>query len=375
MTWDRVTAGVLAVAMIACILWDAFEVIILPRRVTSTLRVTQILHRAMWTPWRAFACRIKSAAQRDAFLSIYGPISLIVLLALWAAGIIVSFAVVLWSLGAPMSDPHGPMTSASLVYASGVTFFTLGYGDVVPNTALARAIVVGEAGLGFGFLAIVIGYLPVIYQSFSRREVAVSTLDARAGSPPHAAELVRRLTRAESPEGVRDFLRQWEAWSAELLESHLSYPVLCYYRSQHDNQSWLAALTAILDTCALGIVGVPGLPAWQCRLTFAMTRHAVVDLADTLNVEPTVGAPDRLPDAERARLWDAVQPAAEGVPATRDDASAALAALRAMYEPYVHALASHLVLALPPWTGDVSPDENWHDERAPRPNPASPFVG
>src|SRR5207249_4041653 len=135
---------------------------------------------------------------------------------------------------------------------------TLGYGDVVPTGAWGRSLAVAEAGIGFGFLAVVISYLPVLYQAFSRREITISLLDARAGSPPSAGELLRRLAQARSLAGVGPLLVEWERWAAELLESHLSFPVLSYYRSQHDNQSWVGALATVLDTSALLIAGVEG---------------------------------------------------------------------------------------------------------------------
>ena len=104
--------------------------------------------------------------------------------------------------------------------------------------------------MGFGFLALIIGYVPIIYQAFSRRESNISLLDARAGSPSSATEMLRRHYRTQRLEELLQFLRKWEQWCATLLESHLSYPVLTYYRSQHERQSWLAALTTVLDTCA-----------------------------------------------------------------------------------------------------------------------------
>src|SRR5439155_22732943 len=159
--------------------------------------------------------------------------------------------------------------------------------DVVPVSWPARAVTALEAAVGFGFLAIVIGYLPVIYQSFSRREVVISMLDARAGSPPTAAELLRRHAADHTLDALDALLRDWEHWSAELLESHLSYPVLAYFRSQHDNQSWLGALTTVLDTCALVMVGIDGVSVWQARLTFAIARHAVVDIAQIFRTAPT----------------------------------------------------------------------------------------
>src|SRR6202011_4626107 len=114
-----------------------------------------------------------------------------------------------------------------------------------------------------------------------------------------AGELLRRHWHGgQSLEPLEQLLRDWERWSAELLESHVSYPVLCYFRSQHDNQSWLGALTAILDTCTLVIHGVGGSAGWQAQLTFAMARHAIVDLAQILSTPPLPPRPDRLPPAD-----------------------------------------------------------------------------
>src|SRR5262249_5701683 len=156
-----------------------------------------------------------------------------------------------------------------------------------------------EAGLGYGFLAVSISYLPVLYQAFSRREATISLLDARAGSPPTAGELLRRLGAARNVTGLGPcpLLVEWERWACELLETHLSYPVLGYYRSQHDNQSWVAALTCILDTSALLIAGVDGADSYQARLTFAMARHAAVDLALVTQTAPVSPQPDRLGEA------------------------------------------------------------------------------
>jgi hypothetical protein len=144
------------------------------------------------------------------------------------------------------------------LYFSGSTFFTLGYGDMVATSTVGRLMSVAEAGMGFMFLAVIISYLPVLYQAFSRRELAIALLDARAGSPPSAGELLRRLAEGRNSAGPGPFLVEWERWAADLLESYPSFPVLSYYRSQHENQSWVGALTAILDTSSLLIAGVEG---------------------------------------------------------------------------------------------------------------------
>ena len=189
---------------------------------------------------------------------------------------------------------------------SGTTFVTLGLGDVTPMSGLARFLVFAEAGLGFGLLALIIGYIPVIYQAFSRREINISLLDARAGSPSSATELLRRSYRDRKIDELIQFMREWERWCAELLESHLSYPVLTYYRSQHERQSWLAALTTILDTCALLIVGFEDISAPTTRLTFAIARHAAVDLAQVYGTPPMNPKLGRLSKTEFARMRDAL---------------------------------------------------------------------
>jgi hypothetical protein len=275
---------------------------------------------------------------------------------MWATGLVAGFAMLHWGLRVPLNVAPGSVPFSTYLYLSGTTFFTLGLGDVTPLGALGRALVAVEAGTGFGFLTGVISYLPILYQAFSRREVSISLLDARAGSPPSAGELLRR--HGEDMPELDRLLSDWERWSAELLESHLSYPVLAYFHSQHPHQSWLAALTAILDTCALVMAGVNGGPTRQAQLTFAMARHAVVDLAHLLIRAPQALAPDRLPPASvtalRAMLADAGVTLQEGVAAEQQ-----LCELRQMYEPYVQALSAYLLMALPPWFRVTVMPDRW----------------
>ncbi len=344
--------------LLLVVLWDAFETIVLPRRVTRRLRLARLFYRSTWIPWSAVARRMRPGNRREAFLSFYGPLSLILLISVWALGLVVGFAILQWALRSAMNAPEGPPTLLTYLYMSGTSLFTLGLGDVIPQSGLARAITVAEAGTGFGFLAMVIGYLPVLYQSFSKREVTITLLDARAGSPPTAAELLRRDGEGQTLEELAHFLRDWERWTAELLESHLSFPVLAYYRSQHNNQSWLAALTTILDASALMIVGIAGAPARQAQLTFAMARHAVADLALTFRRRPRRPAQDRLSSDDLSRVRQTL--VAAGVRLREGNAAEQrLAELRDMYEPYLNALAEYLCIDLPPWivAGDAA--DNW----------------
>jgi hypothetical protein len=348
-------AGVLIVLIV---LWDAFETTVLPRRVSRRFRLTRIFYRTTWAPFRAVARGIRSGNPRENFLSVFGPLSLLLLLATWAFGLIVGFALLHWGLGSRLTLPAGISGFRADLYLSGTTFFTLGLGDVAPTSGASRVLTVVEGGMGFGFLALVIGYLPVLSQAFSRREATIALLDARAGSPPTAAELLRRHSSAEGAEALTELFREWERWSAELLESHVSFPVLAYYRSQHDNQSWVAALTTILDVCSLIVSGIEGAPTRDARLAFAMARHAVVDLARVFNRSPGAPRPDRLPEAELARLKQAL--AASGMP-LKSDAGVEQHLLhhRQMYEPYVHALSEFLLMPLPAWLPPPGAKDNW----------------
>ena len=293
----RSIIAILGCMLLVTVLWDAFEAIILLRRATPYLGLARLFLRCTWRLRSAVAHGMRNDTRRETYLSIFGPLLLLLLLSVWATGMIAGFAMMHWGFGTPLNLFKRIAPFRTYLYLSGTTFFTLGLGDVTPLAPLGRALVVAEAGIGFGFLAIVIAYLPVLYQAFSRREVSISLLDARAGSPPCAGELLRR--HGQDMKELGQLLYDWERWSAELLESHLSYPVLGFFRSQHTNQSWLAALTAVLDTCAVVIAGVDGGPSRQAQLTFAMARHAVVDLAQIFMTAPQALAPT----ACRPQVW------------------------------------------------------------------------
>ncbi|WP_081838351.1 potassium channel family protein [Thermogemmatispora carboxidivorans] len=338
--------GSLSVVLILVILLDAFETVVLPRRISRRFRLARLIFRVSWWLWRGPAHLIHNGGRREYYLSLYGPLSLLFLLVIWAVGLVSGFALLQWSLGMTVHAPEQQASLSTLFYFSGTTFFTLGLGDIAPAAGLPRLVTVIEAGTGFGFLALVLSYLPVIYQAFSRREASIAQLDAHAGSPPSALELLRRHAQGEQfPELVR-LLREWERWAAELLESHLSYPVLIYYRSQHERQSWLAALTTLLDACALIIAYLDDLPAQTAWFTFAIARHAAVDLAQVFDVRPRPASVDRLTGEERARLLAALETLGLEVSPEREQR---LAELRQLYERYVQSLARRLEMPLPAW--------------------------
>ncbi len=350
--------GIFGVLLITGILWDVFETIVLPRRVTRRIRPTRLFYRYTWQPWRLLAAAIKKKKRRETFLGIYGPLSLLALLTFWALSVILGFAMLHWAIKSHLGAPDHASSLFTDMYYSGTTFFTLGLGDVAPFGRLARALTVCEASIGFGMLALVIGYLPVLYQAFSRREVNISMLDARAGTPPIAVELLRRHQEAGAMNKLDEWLRDWELWAADLMESHLSYPVLCFFRSQHDNQSWLAALSTVLDTCSLVMVGIDGVPKWQAQLTFKMARHALVDISQIFNTSPLEHDGERMTPEHLVELR-AQLAAREVMVSVEPEDEKTLNDLRALYEPYTRVLAGYLLMPLPDWLPKDRVSDNW----------------
>ena len=353
----RIFAVIFGIVLILLVALDAFETIILPRRVARRFRLVRLITFVIQLGWKSLGYVTRAGARRESILSYLGPLSLLALFGFWAVLFVFGFALLLWGLALPLNAPDKVTSFTTYLYLSGTTFFTLGLGDITPLPGVARLLVVSEVALGFIFLALVISYVPVIYQAFSRRELRISLLDSRAGSPATAAELLRRNHAGKNVEELRLLLRDWEVWCADILESHLSYPILAYYRSQHDQQSWVEALTVILDTSALILTGIDGLADEPARFTFAMARHAVVDLALVIGIPPTTGV-NRLSSAEFAHLRDVL--AASGIHLREGTATEQkLAALRETYEPFVSALADRMLVSLPPWIPPENTLDDW----------------
>jgi len=339
--------GILGFALFVAILWDAFESVILPRHVRRSFRIARFFFRTAWTIWSVIAAYIRTPKRREGYLSYFGPLSLLLLIGFWALALVLAFAMLQWAAGSALASPGNPSTFRTDLYFSGTTFFTLGLGDITPQSSGARILSVIEAGTGFGFLALIIAYLPTLYGAFSQREVSISLLDARAGSPPTASELLRRHGPERIQNGLAHYLRDWETWSAQLMETHLTYPFLCFFRSQHDNQSWVAAFTAILDTCALLIAYGEGETKWQAQLTLAISSNAVADLAQIFYVDSRLPDVNRLPPQDLPKVRSLLVQC--GVPGCTEAGDAKLKELRRLYEPYLNGLSRLLLMPLPSW--------------------------
>jgi hypothetical protein len=373
-------ATILGLALIAGGLWDAFETVILPRRVVRQLRISSIFYRLTWRPYAFFASRVHDDGRREAYLSFYGPLSLLLLVGVWATVLVLGFGVLHWAAGSSVTMLSGQPPDLGIdLYLSGTTFFTLGLGDVVPTSGVARALTVIEAGTGFAFLALVIGYLPIVYQMFARREMNVSQLDQRAGSPPSAVELLRRNVEGGDLTELIRLLHDWELWVADLLESHLSYPTLAYFRSQHENESWVAGLAVILDVSAFVLACGVSQASRQAGFTLAVSRHAVADLTNVFGEHPRPPTSQRLTPETAERLWEAAT--ARGLlNNSADIAQERLTGLRGVYEPYLEALADYLLMPLPPWAPPPGAQDNWEttawDYASPAAllGPGAPFI-
>lgn len=348
-----IVTAFLGVALILFVLLEAFEALVLPRRVLRSFRFTRLYYRFTWPLWSACTSLIRSERHRHNLLSIYGPLSMLVLFAIWAATLIVGYGLLHFAFDSRLNS----LTDA--FYLSGTTFTTLGYGDVTPSSRASRAVSVAEAANGLSFFAIVIAYLPVLYQAFGRREGFIALLDARAGSPPAAARMLLRTPPiADGASCLTGFLNEAERWAAEILEAHLSFPVLGYYRSQHDNQSWLAALACVLDSSAFLLTVIEGGSRTQARLTFAMARHAAVDLGLVLRRPPTSPVSDRLPPERLSELLKLLRQAGVKI---RDDAGARakLDELRKLYEPFLNGLSIYFKLPVTEMWPVEEGTDNW----------------
>jgi len=363
----RILADIIGILVIVLVAQDALETVVLPRRIMRRVRITRFFFFTTWDGWKLLARLIRPDAGRETALSSFGPLSLLVLIVLWAVLFVFGFGLLMWGFALSLNAPDHPVSLLTYLYVSGTTFFTLGLGDITPASGIARVFLVVEVASGFGFLALVISYVPVLYQVFSRREQRISLLDARAGSPATATEFLRRNCSSQRFDELRTLLHEWEIWCADILESHLSYPVLAYYRSQHNQQSWIEALTVILDTCALILTGIEDIPVEPARFAFAISRHAVIDLAQVFGSTLTPSA-DRLPTSEFVRLQEVLGASGiffkEGM-----DTERTLADLRGTYEPFVSALARYMQVSLPPWIASQGALDDWQtsgwDERTP----------
>ena len=330
----RVVVGILGALLVALMLSEFFVVFMLPRRVRRDPRIARGLTRLFWKPWKAVAQRL-APSSADTLLGIFGPFALLLQLVVWGLGLMIGYGLLEWAVAG------GPYSTRFL----GSSGLFLSAGGLGGSTAL-RVVQLVEAATGVAVVFVVIGYMPAVYAAFSRRETAVSQLSTRAGTPPAAAVLLHRAAGREQWRGLVRDLQNWEEWAAELMETHLSYPLLAFYRSQHVRQNWLAALTAMVDVAALNKETLPDKDVDAADITFRIGRHALADLALQFRLDPV--PTDRLADSDFDELFAIVD---ESTAENTDSETARrhLDRYRGEYEPNAQALADFLALELPPW--------------------------
>lgn len=299
--------------------------------------------------------------RRQVLFSVFGPSSVIVLLAIWAFSLILGFGLLHWGLHSQVHLPQGDVLDfGSLLYMSGTTFFTLGLGDVTAINPLGRTLIVLESATGFIFLALIIGYMPMLEQAFNEREGQVLMLQSKTGTPQSALRLLKSLHGADSGKILQETLHDAEAWMAALLESHMSHPLLAYYRSQILGFSWLISMTTLMDTCAILLASEGGTASFQTKSTFRLGSLVAIELAGALSMQAIYDS-----SHERAKVeWRdlCLKFASDGIElSSSPEAAERFARLRSLYEPYLMAMGKKLHIELPEWAPMAPEEKPWPD--------------
>ena len=343
------------VALVAWVLNDVFNTVILPRPTPARFRPAGLLTRWSWRSWRRFADASKTPERREQRLGIFAPAVVMVLLGLWIVLLIVGFSLMLLALGDGV-EPRLTDLGAAMYFAA-ISLLTIGYGDYVPVEIGSRLVAVAAGGVGLGIVALTITYLFSLYANFQRRELQVVTLDARAGAPPSGTTLLATCAAFDDDaEELDHIFEEWERWSASVLESHLAYPILMFFRSTHDHESWVSAIGAILDATTLLLTTVEGGPRGQATATRGIGAHLVEDIGRFFGFivrdRPLEGAMIERAEFDEAR--DRLRAAGYVLVPDVDAAWSEFARLRAEYAGPLNALAKYLDVPPAQWIGDRS---------------------
>jgi hypothetical protein len=338
--------GVLVVVVTG---YDLFQAIVLPRPAVARLLFTPGLVRIAWHGWRRLARLLHRPRRAEAMRGAFGPLMVLCLLAVWALFMLLGFGLELNALRDQIRTP--PRGLGDSLYLSALSMFTLGYSTSVPVGGAARLVTGFEAAVGLGMVALVISLLFSLFNAFQRREALVLTLDAAAGAPPSGVQLLENMAQFSLVGDLDGLFVDWTNWAAEVLESHLAFPLLLYFRSSHDNEAWLNSFGAVMDAAALVMTTLEDLPQGRALVFLRVGKHLVDDLALYLGV-PRDGAPGLEAD-EHAQACDRL--AASGYRLRpRDAAWHQFARLRRQYGPVLARLASEFEVVPAQWIGDRS---------------------
>jgi len=343
------------IVIVAWILWDVFQTVIVPRPTPTRVRLTRYLTRTAWRIWRLRAARARTSAAREKLLGSFAPALVVVLIGSWLVFLVIGYGFILYGLRGEIA--HEP-DLATAIYQAGITVLTIGYGDVVAQGSLSRLTELLAAGTGLGIVAMGITYLFSLYGSFQRREELVTTLDARAGAPPSGVAMLETYARLGIWDDLRRSLAEWEVWCAQVLDSHVAYPILGFFRSSHDNESWVSAIGAVLDAGVLLATTIEhgpdgqAVPRGQAILTVKGGTHLVEDIGRFLSFRGGGGVMVERTEfsAARERLANA------GITLLPDEdaAWASFSELRSSYASAINQMAAYLMTPPTQWIGDRS---------------------
>jgi hypothetical protein len=349
------------VLLVAVVLYDVFETVVVPRRTDTKWRLAPPVIVLLWPLWRRLGLRLYPAWRREDFLGTFAPFTIMLVLVIWVVALVAGYGLVFHALADDFQPPAADYVTAS--YAAGTALLTIGFGDVVPVGALARVTALLAGASGLAVVALVISLSFNLYASFARREVLVLLLDSRAGVPPSGVMLLETYGEKRIVEQLAPLFGRFEAWTAEVLDSHLAYPMLPFFRSSHDGQSWTTALGAVLDAATLLITAVEepeGEKSDELRagrvaaaMMYEIGCHALVDLTQVRLVAKHATFDDQ-PGVERAEFEDACQRLAKAGYQARGGEAAwrAFAQHRAAYATRLNALARYLATPPTQWIGD-----------------------
>ncbi|HEV7666435.1 MAG TPA: potassium channel family protein [Chloroflexota bacterium] len=367
-----VVEGIGGFLVVFVVLFDVFLTVVVPRRAPSLgrqLRISGYVVPGLWSWWRWCGLRVSSAERREGFLGSYGALVVLVLLVAWVAGLVVGFGLLLDAFRAEIRPQ--PENLGSSMYFAGTALLTLGFGDFVALGGPARLVTLVAAATGLGIFAVVITLLFTLYGSFQRREVMIVVLEAGAGAPPSGVTLLETYALAGILDDLPLVFRDWQAWAAEVLDSHLAYPALAYFRSSHDNDSWISSLGAVMDAATLVLTTIDNGPTGWAKLCRAVVGHCIEDLVQNfrLSAEPEVGVERQEFEEARQRL------ARAGFKLKDADLSwAHFSRLRFDYAGGVNALARHWATPPAQWIGDRSPLRH-HRVHQSQPSVSPPLPG
>lgn len=345
----EVVTFVLGILCLALVFWDVFETVVLPRPTPGGFRLAVHLIRPTWRFWRSFAHRYRSGLARDRLLGLYAPGVVVLLLVAWLVVLIVGYGLVLFAIRDQLRPVMGDI--GSTIYYAGDQVLTIGSADVIAVGPLARFVTLTAAGAGLGIVALVITFLFSLYGSFQRRERLVVTLQARAGAPPSAVVLLGAYAKLGMIGDLSRLFADWEQWSAEVLDTHVAYPILGYFRSSHDNLSWISSLGAVLDSASLVLTTIRGIPRGQAELTKRVGAHLVEDISNYFHLEGDGSVVEREEFEEAyGRL------AASGYDLEpMDEAWRGFERARGTYAARLEALAEHWATPATLWISERSP--------------------